>query len=619
MSDASAPRSRALAIAGAAASLVFAADFVSPIGVVHAIFYVPVVVPTMFSPRREDPFLIAALCTVLAALGVVLHPGAESVGWLPAVNTALAIAAVWITAVGVRWRMSTAVELRESESERGAILRTAIDGVITIDGTGTIRSANPAAARMFGYDEDELVGKNAGVLMPAPHSEKHDGYVQRYLRTGERRIIGIGREVVGLRKDRTMIPIELSVSEWQDGGPMFTAILRDLSERRRLEAEVRQAHKLEAIGRLSGGIAHDFNNLLMGILSCGRIARAAEDEAEVRRQVDEILDAAERGAALTRQLLTFSRRTDLAPEAVLIDEVIERLETMLHRLLGEHVELAFELRATHGRVLIDPGQVEQILLNLAINSRDAMNQRGRLQVRTCIETCDEPGIGGGGVGVGRYVRLEVADDGCGMSDEVRAKAFDPFFTTKPPTEGTGLGLSMVFGLIRQCGGHLHLDTAPGKGTRIALHLPLTEAEPTPRLREGKPREGANGAAKRKRAHGTVLLTEDDRLVRAGVRHILEGLGYEVLVATGGAEALRICEEHPGGIDLLLTDILMPGMTGGELAREVSARLPGVRVLFMSALPNDVLVEQGRIAEGAPSVLKPFSDEELTAAVEKLLA
>jgi hypothetical protein len=288
---------------------------------------------------------------------------------------------------------------------------------------------------------------------------------------------------------------------------------------------------------------------------------------------------------------------------------------MLARLLGEHVQLSVDLSAPHGRVLVDPGQVEQILMNLVINAGDAMGQRGHLSVRTRVETCSEPGVGSvGGVGVGRYVALEVADDGCGMTEEVRAKAFDPFFTTKPPTEGTGLGLSTVYGLARQCGGHLHLETAPGEGARFTIHLPLTEAETTPRLRPARslaPRQPAG--------HATILVVEDDRLVRAGVRHILEGLGYEVLLASGGADALRICEEHPGGIDLLLTDILMPGMTGGELAREVSARLPGVRRLYMSALPNEVLVEQGRIEEGEPSVMKPFTTEEIAGMVAKVLA
>jgi CheY-like chemotaxis protein len=218
------------------------------------------------------------------------------------------------------------------------------------------------------------------------------------------------------------------------------------------------------------------------------------------------------------------------------------------------------------------------------------------------------------VGVGRYVALQVADDGSGMTEEVKVRAFDPFFTTKPPTEGTGLGLSTVYGIARQVGGHVHLASDVGKGTTITLHLPVTEAEPAPRLRTAGAVQLPNGTA-----NGTILVVEDDRLVRAGVRHILSQMGFEVLLASGGAEALRVCEEHPGRIDLLLTDILMPGMTGGELAREVAARLPGVRTLFMSALPNDVLVDQGRIEEGQPSIQKPFTDEELAAGIRGALA
>jgi hypothetical protein len=330
--------------------------------------------------------------------------------------------------------------------------------------------------------------------------------------------------------------------------------------------------------------------------------------------LEEIQRAAERGAAFTGQLLTFSRRREITPEPVLIDAVVEGLETMLRRLLGEEIELSVKLRAHHARVMIDPIQVEQILMNLAINSRDAMNQRGSLRVRTQVQTCDEAGVGGaGGVGVGRYILIEVHDDGSGMTDDVQAKAFDPFFTTKPPGEGTGLGLSTVYGLVRQCGGHLHLATAPGEGTRIAVHLPITEASSTPRMGAALG-QGPEEARSSEASTGTILLVEDDRLVRAGVRHLLVEMGHEVLVAGGGADALRICEEYPGEIDLLLTDIMMPGMTGVELAREVSARLPGVRRLFMSALPQEVLVEQGSLEEGEPAILKPFTDEQLAAAV-----
>ncbi|MAF67531.1 MAG: hybrid sensor histidine kinase/response regulator [Planctomycetes bacterium] len=607
-------RPQVLTLAVLASLLVFASGFFTPSEVAHAILYVPAVVSSMWSPRRSDPFLVGALCTLLAALGVVLYPGADTAASHAMVNTPLATLAIWITAFGVRLRMTSEQELSDSDSELRAILETAIDGVITIDEDGLITSINPAGVEMFGYGKEELVGRNVSLLMPAPFEQEHDGYIRAYLESGQRKIIGIGREVVGLRKDRTAIPLDLGVSEWSDGSPRFTAILRDLSDRRQLEAEMRQAQKLEALGRFTGGIAHDFNNLLMGVISCCRIAKASEDAGEVGRQLEEIQKAAERGAAFTGQLLTFSRRREIPPEPILIDAVVEGLETMLRRLLGEEVDLSVELGAHHARVLIDPIQVEQILMNLAINSRDAMRQRGSLGVRTDVQTCDQAGVGGaGGVGVGRYVLIEVHDDGSGMTDDVQAKAFDPFFTTKPPGEGTGLGLSTVYGLVRQCGGHLHLTTAPDEGTRIAVHLPITEAHSTPRM--------GGGSAEAKGAEdstGTVLLVEDDRLVRAGVRHLLAEMGHEVLVAGGGADALRICEEYPGEIDLLLTDIMMPGMTGVELAREVAARLPGVRRLYMSALPKEVLVEQGSIEEGEPAILKPFSDEQLAEAVSALL-
>jgi PAS domain S-box-containing protein len=603
-----------MALAVLASLFVFASGFFTPPSVAHAILYVPAVVSSMWSPRRSDPFFIGGLCTLLALGGVAVYPDAVGMEASAMVNMALAILAIWITAFGVRLRMTSEQELSDSDSHLRAILETAIDGVVTIDERGLITSINPAGEEMFGYARGELLGRNVKQLMPAPFEEEHDGYIQAYLDSGQRKIIGIGREVVGLRKDRTTIPLDLGVSEWSDGRPRFTAILRDLSDRRQLEAEMRQAQKLEALGRFTGGIAHDFNNLLMGVTSCCRIARTSGDPEEVVRQLEEIQRAAERGAAFTGQLLTFSRRREITPEPVLIDAVVEGLETMLRRLLGEEIELSVKLRAHHARVMIDPIQVEQILMNLAINSRDAMNQRGSLRVRTQVQTCDEAGVGGaGGVGVGRYILIEVHDDGSGMTDDVQAKAFDPFFTTKPPGEGTGLGLSTVYGLVRQCGGHLHLATAPGEGTRIAVHLPITEASSTPRMGAALG-QGPEEARSSEASTGTILLVEDDRLVRAGVRHLLVEMGHEVLVAGGGADALRICEEYPGEIDLLLTDIMMPGMTGVELAREVSARLPGVRRLFMSALPQEVLVEQGSLEEGEPAILKPFTDEQLAAAV-----
>lgn len=612
-------RVQVVSIASVIAGAVFITDLITPVGVAHAILYLPAVVVTVLSTQREDPFYVAGLCTSLALLAVVIHPVEGGDPHHFEVNTVLAVLAIWMTAVGVRMSLQAESELKGSGAELGAILDTLVDGVVTMDTSGTIISANPAAASLFGYTTDEMRGMDVTRLMPSPHAERHEGYVRRFLETGERRIIGIGREVVGLRKNGSAIPIDLGVSVWDHGETMFTAILRDLSDRRRMEAEVRQVQKLDAIGRLTSGIAHDFNNLLMGVISCGKVAKSSGDPAEVKRQVDEILGAAERGTALTRQLLTFGRRRGLAPEPAVVDEVIEGLEPMLSRLLGDHVEMGLELGAGRGRVLIDPGQVEQVLMNLAINSRDAIPDRGRLTIKTRIETCSAHGVGHvGGVGVGDYVALEVTDDGTGMDEETRSRAFDPFFTSKDPTKGTGLGLSTVYGITQQCGGHLHLLSEIGQGTTVTIHLPVTESEPAPRLADTPPPAPAPVERKPTPA-ATILVVEDDRLVRAGVRHLLEELGYEVLLASSGPEALRVCGEHPGRIDVLLTDILMPGMTGGELAREVAARFPSVRRVYMSALPNETLVEEGRIEAGEPSLVKPFSEEDVAAMIAEVLA
>ena len=386
-------------------------------------------------------------------------------------------------------------------------------------------------------------------------------------------------------------------------------IITDVTERRRLEEEFHQSQKQEAIGRLAGGIAHDFNNLLMGIIGCCRIAMDGLDEGEdAATQVREIKAAAERGASLTRQLLDFSRRKVAEPEPIFIDEVVEKVDTLLRRLLGEDVALRTELHSGGGPVVADPGQIEQVLLNLAVNARDAMPGGGELRVRTYLTSCrEEEHTAIPAAGLGPMVVLEVADDGCGMSDEVRERAFEPFFTTKADTEGTGLGLATVYGIVQQLGGHIHLESEVGRGTRIRIHLPESEA-PSQAVEAASPDEEAPASAPS--GPRTLLVVEDDRLVRAGLRHLLTAEGFEVLLAADGEEALRVCDEHEGTIDLLLTDVVMPRMGGGELAGEVRRRRPEVRVIVMSALPHEVLVEQGRLQDDLPTIQKPFDEDEL---------
>jgi PAS domain S-box-containing protein len=500
-------------------------------------------------------------------------------------------------------------ELQDREARMRSILDNASDGIMTIDEDGTVESFNAAAERMFGYQAAEIVGKNVELLMAPPHREQHAEDIRQFLETDERKVMGLGREVSGLRKDGTTFPLELGVSEPLPGDKkLFTGILRDLSERKRLESEFHQAQKLEAVGRLAGGIAHDFNNLLMGIIGCCRIAGSDIDSdsegAEGRKQIMEIDAAARRGTTLTRQLLTFSRRRAVSPKPVRLGEVLRSSETLLRRLLGEDVLLNIEVPPSGGPVIADPGQLEQILMNLAVNARDAMPDGGELSMRIA----DAPPSDGRPE---RRVMLEVADTGCGMDEATSARAFEPFFTTKKEGEGTGLGLSTVYGIVKQLGGEIGLFSHPGRGTRIRIHLARAEDA----LFQDEPQEEAQAV---RTGHETVLVVEDDRLVRAGVRHFLQAKGYEVLAAGNPTEATQICGEHQGRIDLVLTDVIMPGLGGPDLARRIQDQRPESRVLYMSALPRDLLVEQGRMAPNQPYIEKPFSDAELSARIRDVL-
>ena len=505
-------------------------------------------------------------------------------------------------AIGLR---ITVDALSASEAQVRAILDTAVDAIVTIDERGTVESFNRAAERMFGWSAQEVIGRNVNLLMPSPDAERHDGYLERFLQTGEARIIGIGREVVARRKDGSPLPVDLGVSELSVGGARkFTGILRDLSERKRLEEEFLSAQKMEAIGRLAGGIAHDFNNLLMGIIGCSRMGRDALPEQHPASQaLREIADASERGAGMTRQLLSFSRPRKAQPEALQLNRVVTKTEAVLRGFLGEDIELVVVLAPSGGPVFADASQLEQVLMNLIVNARDAMPEGGRIGVHVEDDERSD------------HVLLVVEDSGCGMDRETLERAFEPFFTTKCETEGTGLGLATVYGIVKGLGGRVGLESKPGRGTVVRVQLPRNSTEPTPRESD----DGQEGAsANPVRARGTILLVEDDRLVRAGVRHQLTELGFEVLAAEDPAAALRICDEHEGPIQLLLTDIVMPGMSGYDLSREVLRRKPGTPALYMSALPNDVLVEQGRLAPGLPSIEKPFTDAELRAALCRLL-
>ena len=522
-------------------------------------------------------------------------------------------------------RHRAAEAVRASEARMRGIVDTAVDAIISIDQSGVIDTFNPGAERMFGYSAAEVVGENVGILMPAPYRGEHDGYLSRYAETGERRIIGVGREVTGRRKDGVPFPLDLSVGETAEGGRRFTAILRDLTERKEVEASLakaeaalreserqyEQAQRLETIGRLAGEVAHDFNNLLMGIRGCaGLTASRLDGDDGAHRYLDEITNCTDRGASLTRQLLSFSRRRAAAPALLSLNDVVRQVELLIGRMAGKQVAVGLELDPSIEPIRADQAQLEQVIMNLIVNARDAMPDGGRLTVRTAR--------GDGAAGSGRTegwpgtVRLEVEDSGLGMDDATQERIFEPFFTTKPEGAGTGLGLSTVRGIVEEAGGWIQVLSQPGRGTTFVVRLPTASDV-------GSAGSDAAERAAPRRQSATILLVDDENLVRMSVRHYLEDRGYTVLEAADADEALTVCREHDGTIELLLTDVGLPGVSGPALARQVRELRPDTGILLMSGYPGSPAQSPVLRDLGSAAFLpKPFSAEELAAQVREVI-
>jgi PAS domain S-box-containing protein len=381
-------------------------------------------------------------------------------------------------------RQRAEAALRESESRTRAILENAIEGIVTIDQRGSIESVNPAAQTIFGYDAGEMVGRNVKMLAPDPYGSQHDGFIANFLATGERKVIGIGREVEGRRKDGTTFPLYLSVAEVASGGERsFTGIMRDLTQIKRSEQELQsvqqqlyQAQKIEAIGQLAEGVAHEFNNHLTVILGNAELlAQRIRGDAPLAETVGEIADAARQSAALTQQLLAFGRKQVLEPQRVDLNELLAGLERVMRGMLGERVHLAWNRAPKLGWIVTDPGQMEQVIVNLAVNAREAMPGGGTLAIETANVRLDaEFAQRHPGVVPGPHVCVTVADDGCGMDSETRAHIFEPFFTTKESGHGGGLGLATVFGIVKQSGGSIAVESAVGRGTTFRLYFPTAE-------------------------------------------------------------------------------------------------------------------------------------------------
>jgi PAS domain S-box-containing protein len=513
--------------------------------------------------------------------------------------------------------------LRESEARHRAVLETAMDAFVGMDDKGHVIEFNPAAERMFGHARVDVIGRElAEMIIPPSFQDAHRHGLARYLATGEHTLLGGRIEVSARRADGTEFPVELTVTVARMAGPpTFSAYIRDLSEQKRadaarssLELQLQQAQKMEAVGRLAGGVAHDFNNLLTVISGRAHMLLSRLKPGDpMHRDVDLIQKTSQRAVALTSQLLAFSRKQVVQPRVLELGPLVADLMPMLQRMIGEDMELVVEPVQGTGRVKVDPSQMQQVLMNLAVNARDAMPNGGRIGVSIRdVEVDEAAALQQTNLPPGPYVALAVSDTGTGMSAETAAHIFEPFFTTKEHGKGTGLGLSTVYGIVEQSRGHIQVQSEPDRGTTFTIHLPRVE-EP---LAADQPTDAPRRLRTTSR---TVLVVDDEPEVLELATEILRRVGYSVLEAADGAAALEVARGHEGEIHLLVTDMVMPGMSGRDLAERLRALRHALPVLYISGYVQDAAARATLGREHSAFVAKPFTPELLTDRVRELLA
>jgi PAS domain S-box-containing protein len=510
-------------------------------------------------------------------------------------------------------RRATEQTLAHNQALVHGLFEHAPDAILIVDAAGCLVRVNEQVCTLFGYSSEQLSGQKVEVLLPERFRERHVQHREHFMASPQARRMGMGLELFGLRRDGSEFPVHVSLGKLPgDQGMLLFAVVHDITEYKKLEARFRMAQKMEAIGRLAGGVAHDFNNLLTIITGYTEMLlhrmNLEEAAAGTLRQV---LNAADRAAALTHQLLAFSRKQVLLPRILDLNAVVAGLEKMLCRLIDEDIRLTFLPGQVLHPVKADRCQLEQVLLTLTVNARDAMPNGGRLTIATGnihfddVQKSPRPEMP-----PGAYVMLAVSDTGRGMDALTLARLFEPFFTTQEMGKGTGLGLATVYGIIKQSGGFIYASSVLGRGTSFTIYLPaVLTAAVNPVDAE---------AVELPRGTETILLVEDEEAVRLMARQALESCGYTILEASHGLEALRTARRHPGSLDLVLTDVVMPELSGPEMARQVVGLRRGVKVLFMTGYPDDRTLVQGLYHAAAPLLQKPFAAAVLSRRVRQVL-
>ncbi len=500
-------------------------------------------------------------------------------------------------------------ELRDSQNRLSLIMDSSQDAIFVKSLDGIIASWNKGAEQIYGYTAAEMIGRNVSVLCPPDRPDEIPAILEK-IREGKRVEYF---ESVRLTKDGRRLNMSISVSPIHDEEGKIvgaSAIGRNITAQKKVEEQLRQSQKMEAVGRLAGGVAHDFNNILGIVTACTELLRARVD-SESLEYVDNIREAANRGASLTRQLLAFSRRQPVQRQILDLNDRLKDVSKLLKPLMGDDVEIVLSSRANVAIVEADPGQLDQIVMNLAVNSRDAMPHGGKLIIETAVHDLDATFAREHFMSAGRYVMLALSDNGSGMDEATKSRIFEPFFTTKEAGKGSGLGLATVYGIVKQYGGHIWVYSEPGHGTTFKIYLPSAEHK------LGSGAETRTEALPSRRDGVTILLAEDDPIMRKLTRKMLEAHGYKVLEAVNGESALDAIAKSSARIDLTLTDVVMKGMNGPELVLRLMDSHPEMKVVYMSGYTGELVAHQG-LQSGIPLLEKPFTRSALLKIIDEAL-